>query len=70
MENRAVVRYRLGVRAVFCWDGPVGSLLRGEGITRDVSRGGVFIFSAVCPAVDSTVRIDVFRPPLPEGRRT
>jgi hypothetical protein len=59
MERRKAVRYRLGAAAVFSWEGPEGIPLKGEGITRDIGRGGVFVFSAICPAVNSFVRLRV-----------
>ena len=59
MERRRAVRYRLGAAAIFGWEGPEHIPLKGEGITRDLGRGGVFVFSAICPAVNSFVRIRV-----------
>jgi hypothetical protein len=67
MERRRAVRYRLGAAAVFSWEGPEGTPLKGEGITRDIGRGGVFVFSAICPAVNSFVRLRVLLHQI-EGR--
>jgi hypothetical protein len=63
MELRKRVRYRLGTKAVFAWEDPKGNQLKGRGVTRDISLGGVFIFSSECPAVGKTVRLNVFLPP-------
>jgi len=49
----------LGAAAVFNWEGPEGTPLKGEGITRDIGRSGVFVFSAICPAVNSSVRLHI-----------
>jgi PilZ domain len=67
MERRRAVRYDLRAAAVFSWEGPEGTPLKGEGITRDIGRGGVFVFSAICPAVNSFVRLRVLLHQI-EGR--
>ena len=67
MERRKAVRYRLGAAAVFSWEGPEGTPLKGEGITRDIGRGGVFLFSAICPAVNSFVRLRILLHLIHEG---
>jgi hypothetical protein len=59
MELRNRVRYRLSADAVFTWDGP-SQPLRGEGITRDISVAGAFIFTRTCPPVGATVELEVF----------
>ena len=64
MERRGGVRYLLGARALFAWEGPEQIALRGEGLTRDVSLGGAFIFSLTCPPVGATVEMDLFLPPV------
>jgi hypothetical protein len=69
MERRKAVRYRLGAAAVFSWEGPEGVPLKGEGITRDIGRGGVFIFSAICPAVNSFVRLRILLHLIHKGKQ-
>ena len=59
MERRKTVRYRLAASVVFSWDGPEDTPMKGEGFTRDIGRGGVFVFTAVCPAVNSFVRLQI-----------
>jgi hypothetical protein len=59
MELRNRVRYRLSADAVFTWDGP-SQRLQGEGITRDISVAGAFIFTRTCPPVGATVELEVF----------
>jgi hypothetical protein len=66
MELRNRVRYRLSADAVFTWDGP-SQLLRGEGITRDISVAGAFIFTRTCPPVGATLELDIFLSPAPGG---
>jgi hypothetical protein len=64
MELRNRVRYRLSADAVFSWDGP-SQRLRGEGITRDISVAGAFIFTRTCPPVGATVELEVFLSSMP-----
>ena len=63
-ELRNRVRYRLTADAVFTWDGPSQSL-RGEGITRDISVAGAFIFTRTCPPVGATVELEMFLSSIP-----
>jgi PilZ domain len=62
MELRNRVRYRLSADAVFTWEGPQHRLL-GEGVTRDVSVAGAFIFTRTCPPVGVTVELEIFLSP-------
>ncbi len=63
-EHRETVRYPVGARALFSWEGPERNRLRGEGLTRDVSLAGAFIFSLTCPPVGATLEVDLFLPPV------
>lgn len=60
MELRKRVRYRLSAGAVFGWQGPKGNRLLAEGITRDISVAGAFIFTRTCPPVGATVELEIF----------
>jgi PilZ domain len=62
MELRNRVRYRLSADAVFAWEGPSQRLL-GEGITRDISVAGAFIYTRTCPPVGTTLALDIFLSP-------
>jgi hypothetical protein len=46
MDLRKNLRYRLGASVVFRWEGSPGNRLRGEGLTRDVSLAGAFVFTS------------------------
>jgi len=70
MEFRKRVRHRLAANAVFTWQGAQQSCLFGEGVTRDVSFGGAFIFSLTCPPVGSAIQLDVLLLPLHSGERS
>jgi len=60
MEQRNRVRYRLSTDAVFAWEGPQSGRLRGEGVTRDVSVAGAFIFTRTCPPVGAQIELEIF----------
>lgn len=49
---------------MFTWEGSRGDLVRGEGLTRDISLEGAFIFSLTCPPAKTAVQLDVFLPPV------
>lgn len=60
MELRNRVRYRLSADAVFAWEGAQHARLLGDGITRDISITGAFVFTATSPPVGTIVHLDVF----------
>jgi hypothetical protein len=70
MELRNRVRYRLAADAVFAWQGPQGHRLLGEGITRDISVSGAFIFTRTCPPVGSSLDLEIFLFPAGGSGRT
>jgi hypothetical protein len=63
MELRNRVRYRLSADAVFAWEGAQHDRFLGEGLTRDISLAGTFIFTLTCPPVGATVQLDVLLSP-------
>lgn len=60
MELRSRVRYRLSAAAVFFWEGPQRNRLSAEGVTRDISVAGTFIYTRTCPPVGATLELEVF----------
>jgi PilZ domain len=60
MELRNRVRYRLSADAVFAWEGAKDARLLGDGITRDISITGAFVFTTTSPPVGTIVHLDVF----------
>jgi hypothetical protein len=68
MELRNRVRYRLSADAVFSWGGPNGIRLSGEGVTRDISVAGAFIFTRMCPPVGATLDLEIFLTSSSGGR--
>ncbi len=59
MELRIRVRHRLSVDAVFTWESAESSYLHGEGVTRDISSSGAYIFSLTCPPVGASIQLEV-----------
>src|SRR6266480_5390393 len=70
MELRKRVRHRVAANAVFTWQGAQQSCLFGEGVTRDISFDGAFIFSLTSPPVGSAIQLDVLLLPLHSGKRS
>ena len=69
MELRGAVRYPIKASVVFTWRGARG-LLQGEGVTRDISIGGVFNRTPTSPPNAVAVQMEIFLPSLePEGKR-
>jgi hypothetical protein len=60
MERRTNIRYQMNTNAIFTWKGPGRSRLRAEGMTRDISPQGAFIFASSYPPVDTTILVDIF----------
>jgi hypothetical protein len=60
MELRGKLRYRVRAPAVFSWEGVRGNRFQGEGVTRDISLSGAFLFSPTCPPAEETIQLDIF----------
>jgi hypothetical protein len=56
-------RYLINVPVVFHWSCE-GQVNGGTGFTRDISAGGVYVFSSTVPPVGSPVAMEVRLPPL------
>jgi hypothetical protein len=71
MELRNRVRFRLSAAAVFAWQGASGQRLLGEGLTRDISVTGTFIFTKTTPPVGAIVDLKIFLSyPVGKGSRS
>jgi hypothetical protein len=64
MDRRTEVRYQLGARVVFSWEGPEQERFQGEGVTRDISTKGAFILTQSCPPPQAAVQMLLFLPPF------
>jgi hypothetical protein len=60
MELRRKLRYRIRAPVVFSWEGVRGDRLQGEGLTRDISLSGAFLFFPTCPPVEETIQLEIF----------
>jgi len=64
LELRKEIRYRLEASATFTWENIQGKFLRGEGITRDISLFGAFVFTPIIPPNLSFIQIEMALPAL------
>ena len=60
MERRRHERYDVEAALCFCWKRAGNARHDVEGVARDISGGGVFIFTRDPPPVGSTVRFSIF----------
>ena len=68
MELRSAVRYPIKASVVFTWESP-GGPLQGQGVSRDISRTGVYIRTATTPPSAVLIEMEIFLPPIePEGK--
>jgi hypothetical protein len=65
VERRKAVRYPLEIPAVFRWEDLSGMPFQGEGVTRDVSDVGAYVFTATYLPLQTEVEIDIVVSPLP-----
>ena len=71
LELRNRVRYRLSADAVFAWEGAQRGRMVAEGVTRDISLSGAFVFTRTCPPVGATLELDIHLSSAPgSGGRT
>jgi len=68
VEQRRVSRYAIVATAIFAWQEEGGIQQRAEGITRDMSSSGAFIYAVVGPTAQVPVRMKFELPPLEEGK--
>ena len=60
VELRNRIRYRLSADAAFEWEGRDQNRILAEGVTRDISLDGAFIFTRTCPPVGARLDLDIF----------
>lgn len=53
------IRYRMSATVLFRWTGANNERFQGEGVTRDVSVAGLFVFTSTCPPPNTFVQVDV-----------
>jgi hypothetical protein len=52
----------MSTSVIFRWDGPDNKRFQGEGSTRDISVGGVFVLTPTCPPSFAPVHLEVILP--------
>src|SRR6266566_5001164 len=66
-ERRSVVRYQTKVPVTFHWGADHANRSRGEGVTRDISVAGAYVFSEICPPIGALVNVDILLPVASKG---
>jgi hypothetical protein len=64
VDLRESVRYSLDLPLTFAWTDKHGRARQGTGFTRDISSGGMYVFSDCCPDEAASVRCSVLLPRL------
>jgi hypothetical protein len=67
VESRKALRYPLSANVVFSWGEESGARQKAEGITRDISVEGTYVFSGVLPPEKAAIQMEVDLPSLREG---
>lgn len=70
MEKRTAIRYGLDAPAIFSWESAQHKRMQGDGVTRDISPFGAFVFTPTCPPVETTIQLEVLLPPLTGAKAT
>ena len=60
--ERKFLRVPVGTRAVFTWGSREGTEKRGKGVTRDISAGGMYLYTKTPPPVGSSIKLDLLLP--------
>lgn len=66
---RTAIRFPLKASVDFWWKDELGNAKQGEGLSRDISERGAFVFAADCPPAGSPVRLRLSLEGLPGGTR-
>jgi hypothetical protein len=66
MDLRRCKRYRLRAFVKFAWENLQGITIRGEGHTRDISAGGLFVLTGDRLPMEAAVKLEVSLPALRE----
>jgi len=67
LERRKVTRYPVRAFVFFTWRETRGPRLRGEGVTRDISASGAYVFSSARPPLNAVLQVEILLP-RPSGR--
>lgn len=63
-ESRRLIRCRLPAPVFFFWSDAAGNVQSGEGVARDISAGGMFVWTDSLPTVGAHVALSLLLPRL------
>jgi hypothetical protein len=66
---RTAIRFPLKASVDFWWKDELGNAKQGEGLSRDISERGAFVYAAVCPPAGAPVRLRLSLEGFPGGTR-
>ena len=61
-DRRKGSRHELQFSVRFSWKGLPGVWLYGEGVTRDMSMTGAYVYTHTCPPVHAVLRTEILLP--------
>jgi hypothetical protein len=67
VQQRKAVRFQIRLPVIFRWSDEQGGRQQNGGFTRDISTGGLFIYSLIPPPLGVTVEFEVVLPALEES---
>jgi PilZ domain len=59
-EHRHHARYRLCMPVLFRWNDTAGKRIKGDGVSRDISIRGMYVWSETQPPHDAVVGLELF----------
>jgi hypothetical protein len=62
VKERKFSRVPVGTQASFSWGRKKGEANQGEGVTRDISAGGMYLYTKTPPPVGSPVKLELLLP--------
>jgi hypothetical protein len=70
IERRRAIRYPLQLPASFSWQDEKEIVRQGDGLTRNISEKGAFVYAAILPPIGSSVELHFSLPALSDlGRK-
>ena len=67
MQQRKSVRFRIRLPVIFRWKDEQGGSQQNGGFTRDISTGGLFVYSLIPPPSGVTLELEVMLPALEQS---
>jgi hypothetical protein len=67
VQQRKAIRFHIRLPVIFRWSDEQSSRQQNGGFTRDISTGGLFIYSLIPPPLGVTVELEVVLPALEES---